>query len=122
MESMTIHHKKQVHFALFGAGTALLATSAILCYRLRNHVPRKDYRAACLYLAVMDDEICRNELEGTQHAGRELVFPPKIESLPYRYRLFLAMNKGMTRADLDAQIQVHERRLARSKLEAASRS
>lgn len=39
-----------------------------------------------LYMALLDDEICRNELEGNIIGGEEIRFPPKAESLHYRYR------------------------------------
>lgn len=101
---------------LIFVGTAALLTlgTTIALYRLRYKLPLRAYTAACLYLAVLDDEICRNELADMHLGGTPFVFPPRRESLPYRYRLFLQMNRGLTRADLDAAIQAHEQRLAQS--------
>lgn len=41
----------------------------------------------------MDDEICRNELEGNSIGGREIACLSSKESIEYRYDLFLEMYK-----------------------------
>lgn len=45
-------------------------------------------------MAALDDEICRNELEGNQIGGEVITFPPKAETLQERYQLFLQMNRA----------------------------
>lgn len=35
-------------------------------------------------MAVMDDEICRNELEGNQIGNEVIIFPLKLETLQER--------------------------------------
>lgn len=79
-------------------------------------VPFKSYTQMCLYMAVMDDEICRNELEGNTIEGRKIIFPPKRESLQYRYHLFLKMYKQFSSRQLEQEIKKMEKRLQESKL------
>lgn len=55
-------------------------------------MPLKEFTRYALYMAVLDDEICRNELEGNQIGDEVITFPPKEETLQYRYHLFLQMN------------------------------
>ena len=50
-----------------------------------ERIPLEEYTRYALYMAVMDDEICRNELEGNWIDGKEITFPPKMESLQQRY-------------------------------------
>lgn len=76
----------------------------------------KSYTQMCLYMAVMDDEICRNELEGNTIEGKKIMFPPKRESLQYRYHLFLKMYKQFTSRQLEQEIEEMEKRLQESKL------
>lgn len=75
----------------------------------------KEYTKICLYLAVMDDEICRNELEGNFVDGKEIVFPPKSDSLQYRYHLFLQTYKSLKLDELEQEVRVFEKRLKDSK-------
>ncbi len=78
-------------------------------------IPVEQYKSMSLYMAVMDDEICRNELEGQVVNGKPIGFPPRRESLPYRNSLFLNMNKGMTRVELEERIEELELRLRQSR-------
>ncbi len=84
-------------------------------YKKSYKIPLEQYKAACLYMAVMDDEICRNELEGQDVNGRPIGFPPRRESLPYRNNLFIEMNKGLTRDKLEDRIEEIELRLRESR-------
>lgn len=95
---------------ILGSGSALYAIR-----RYRRYL--QEYKAACLYIAVMDDEICRNELEGRMMSGRKLEFPCKQESLSYRYELFLDMYKGMRIRSLREKIEEFEQRLEESREE-----
>ena len=40
-------------------------------------MPLKEYTRRALYMALLDDEICRNELEGNIIGGEEIRFPPR---------------------------------------------
>lgn len=96
----------------------LLSAICGLSYVRYKFIPKvsiKRYTQACLYLAVMDDEICRNELEGNTIGGKELVFLGKRESLQYRYHLFLKMYKNHTPQQLEREIKKLEQRLENSK-------
>lgn len=66
-------------------------------------------------MAVMDDEICRNELEGNQIGDTVIAFPPREESLQARYHLFLEMNRTKSRRQLQAEIAEMEQRLQESR-------
>lgn len=68
-----------------------------------------------LYMAVLDDEICRNELEGNRIGDEVITFPPKEESLQYRYHLFLELNRTKDRRQLQQEIADLEQRLQESR-------
>ena len=78
-------------------------------------MPLKEFTRYALYMAVMDDEICRNELEGNQIEGEVITFPPKIETLQERYHLFLRMNRAKSRRQLQEEIAEMEQRLQESR-------
>ena len=67
-------------------------------------MPLKEFARYALYMAVMDDEICRNELEGNQIGDEVIVFPPKAETLQERYHLFLELNKAKGRYQIQVEI------------------
>ena len=60
-------------------------------------MPLKEFTRYALYMAVLDDEICRNELEGNRIGDKVITFPPRAESLQERYHLFLQMNRRKSR-------------------------
>lgn len=68
-----------------------------------------------LYMAVMDDESCRNELEGNRIGDEVITFPPQVETLQERYHLFLEMNRAKSRQQLQAEIADMEQRLQESR-------
>ena len=84
---------------------AALMLALFLGYRLHYRMPLKEYTANALYMAVLDDEICRRELDGITE------FPSKKESLQYKYHLFLEMNRKKSRKDIEREIQELEKRL-----------
>lgn len=92
-----------------------LVLVGILCKKLLPKVNIKKYTQICLYIAVMDDEIARNELDGNFIGEKEIKFPPKIESLQYRYHMFLKLYKEYTIEELENEILIHEERLEESK-------
>ena len=77
--------------------------------------PRKKFTRYTLYVAVMDDEICWNELEGNQIGDEVITFPSKEETLQYRYHLFLQMNRTKSRRQLQKEIADMEQRLQESR-------
>lgn len=97
-------------------GMSLIFVSiGIVYYKVNYKVPLKEYTKYALYMAVLDDEICRNELEGIDIDGKEVVFPEKKESLQYRYHLFLEMNKGKTKKQIEDEVKQLEIRLQESR-------
>ena len=78
-------------------------------------MPLKEFTRYALYLAAMDDEICRNELEGNQIGTGVITFPPKAETLQQRYHLFLQMNRTKSRRQIQADIADMEQRLQQSR-------
>ena len=75
----------------------------------------KEFTRYALYMAVMDDEICRNELEGSKIGDVIITFPPKAEALQERYHLFLQMNRAKSRHQLQKEIEEMEQRLEESR-------
>ena len=107
--------KKSLKIARFVGICATISSAAYLVVKFVPKMSIKKYMQACLYIAVMDDEICRNELEGNIIGGKEIVFPPKRESLQYRYHLFLSMYKNYSSKKLEKEIVTYEKRLQTSK-------
>ena len=95
-------------------GLAAVAGAAI-CWRRMIRMPLREFTRCALYMAVMDDEICQNELEGNQIGDTVIAFPPREESLQERYHLFLKMNRTKSRRQLQAEIADMEQRLQESR-------
>lgn len=96
------------------SGLAVVAGAAA-CWKWMIRMPLKEFTRYALYMAVMDDEICRNELEGNQIGDQVITFPPKEESLQYRYHLFLQMNRTKSRQQILQEIADMEQRLQESR-------
>ncbi len=96
-------------------GAIGLAAGGCGLYRWTYRMPMKDYTRYALYMAVLDDEICRNELAGEEFDGKTVVFPEKSRSLQYRYHLFLEMNRRKSRQQIRAEILELKQRLRESK-------
>ena len=105
--------KKGCKIAL--AGGLAVAVWAVACWKWMFRMPLKEFTRCALYMAVMDDEICRNELEGNRIGDEVITFPPKEESLQHRYHLFLQMNLRKTSAQLQEEIADMEQRLQESR-------
>lgn len=97
--------------AVFGGGFLLGALGCCLVSKLRSKF-REEYERDCLYMAVMDDEICRNRLEGMLIDGRKVEFPPKSESLHYRLELWRELNKGLSKRERQKKIKEMRERLS----------
>ena len=96
-------------------GALALCLGGLAWYRRTYRMPLKEYTRRALYMALLDDEICRNELEGNIIGGEEIRFPPKAESLHYRYRLYLSRPRGKNRRTLQIETARMERRLEESR-------
>lgn len=96
-------------------GSLAAASGAAACWRWMIRMPLKEFTRYALYLAAMDDEICRNELEGNQIGTGVITFPPKSETLQQRYHLFLQMNRTKSRRQIQADIADMEQRLQQSR-------
>ena len=96
-------------------GCLAVVVGSVACWRRMIRMPLKEFTRYALYMAVMDDEICRNELEGNQIGDTVIAFPPREESLQARYHLFLEMNRTKSRRQLQAEIAEMEQRLQESR-------
>ena len=99
--------------AALGCLTAVVGSAAFWRHMIR--MPLKEFTRYALYMAVMDDEICQNELEANQIGDTVIAFPPREESLQERYHLFLKMNRTKSRRQLQAEIADMEQRLQESR-------
>lgn len=70
-----------------------LAAGTVLCRWWMIRMPCREFARWALYMAVLDDEICRNELEGNWIGESKIVFPPRAETLQTRYHCFLQQNR-----------------------------
>lgn len=96
-------------------GCLAVVVGSVVCWRWVIRMPLKEFTRYALYMAVMDDEICRNELEGNQIGDEVISFPPKVETLQERYHLFLQMNRAKSRQQIQAEIAEMEQRLQESR-------
>ena len=105
--------KKGCKIALVGGLAAVVGIAA--CWKWMIRMPLGEFTRYALYMAVLDDEICRNELEGNRIGDEVITFPPKEESLQYRYHLFLELNRTKDRRQLQQEIADLEQRLQESR-------
>lgn len=96
-------------------GCLAVGTGAAACWRWMFRMPLKEFTRYALYMAVLDDEICRNELEGNRIGDTVIRFGPKEETLQDRYHIFLQMNRKKSRRQLQAEIAEMEKRLQASR-------
>lgn len=95
-------------------GCLTVVVGSAVCWRWMFRMPLKEFTRYALYMAVMDDEICRNELEGNQIGNVVITFPPKAETLQERYHLFLQTNRAKSRRQIREEIVEMEQRLQES--------
>lgn len=105
--------KKGCKIALVG-GLAV-AVGAVACWKWMFRMPLKEFTRCALYMAVMDDEICRNELEGNRIGDQVISFAPRAETLQERYHLFLELNRAKDREQIQQEIADMEQRLQESR-------
>lgn len=96
-------------------GCLAVGVASAVRWRWMIRMPFQEFTRYALYMAVMDDEICRNELEGNQIGDEIIIFPPKVETLQERYHLFLQMNRVKSRQQIQAEIAEMEQRLQESR-------
>lgn len=96
-------------------GCLAVVVGAAACWHWMIRMPLKEFTRYALYMAVMDDEICRNELEGNQLGNEVITFPPKAETLQERYHLFLQMNRTKSRQQIQKEIADMEQHLQDSR-------
>lgn len=98
-------------------GISILSLGAtIIAKKLLPKVPLRKYTKNCLYIAIMDDEIARNNFEGKKiEKGDTIIFPDRRETLMYRYRLHLELYKKYTEEELEKEIKLYERLLVESR-------
>ncbi len=93
------------------ASITFLSSVATLSF-IRKFKPRvslKKYTEACLYIAVMDDQIARLRFEGQLDlSGEPFKFQPLRESLMYRYRMHLNLHKKLSLKELEVEIKLYE--------------
>lgn len=104
----TGHKAAFLGFLAAGAGAAAY-------WRWIFRMPLKEFTRYALYMAVLDDEICRNELEGNQIGDTVIQFGPKEKTLQDRYHIFLQMNRKKSCRQLRAEIAALEQRLQESR-------
>ena len=105
--------KKGCKIALVG-GLAVVV-GAVACWKWMIRMPLGEFARCALYMAVMDDEICRNELEGNQIGDQVITFAPRAETLQERYHLFLELNRTKDRRQLQQEIAGMEQRFQESR-------
>lgn len=96
-------------------GCLTVVVGSAVCWRWMFRIPLKEFTRYALYMAVMDDEICRNELEGNQIGNVVITFPPKAETLQERYHLFLQTNRAKSRRQIREEITEMEQRFRESR-------
>ena len=92
-----------------------LAAGTVLCRWWMIRMPCREFARWALYMAVLDDEICRNELEGNWIGESKIVFPPRAETLQTHYHCFLQQNRKKSRRQLQREAADMEQRLRASR-------
>lgn len=105
----------KTYYKIAVLGCLAAAAGSAACWRWKIRMPLKEFTRYALYMAVMDDEICRNELEGNRIGDEVITFPPKEKTLQERYHLFLQLNRSKSRGQLRKEITDMEQRLQASR-------
>lgn len=99
-------------WVLLGAGAGI--AGAVWCGKHYKKA-RSRYQQACFYMAALDDEICRKELDGMVVAEKMISFPPRRETLYHRYEVFREMYRDLSLEELEVQVAKLEKCLAEGK-------
>lgn len=105
----------KTRYKIAALGSLAAVAGAAACWKWRFRMPLKEFTRYALYMAVMDDEICRNELEGNQIGDQVITFAPRAETLQERYHIFLERNRTKSRRQLRQEIADMEQRLQDSR-------
>jgi len=98
--------------ALFGIGAGV---AGLVCSCKHRKQSRLEFEKTCFYMAALDDEICRRELDGTVIGEKTIFFPPPRDTLYHRYEVFREMYRDLPLKELGAQVAKLEERLAECK-------
>ena len=100
-----------MNWKMIGASALAAGVGGTLMLRMKYRMPLKEYTQYALYMAVLDDQICRKELEGVEIGGKAVTFPEKSQSIQTRYHLHLRCNQGKSRQEIRQEIRDMEHRL-----------
>lgn len=110
-------NKKNIFSLLFSASALGLAGTSLV-FIIKKYVSyANEYDKTCLYMAALDDEIARMELDGSVINGRKIKFPPRQETLYYKFTMFKEINKHLNPAEMKKKIELLEARYEKSKKE-----
>lgn len=109
-----MNRKKIYSSALVLLGAGMGIVGAIWCDKHYKKA-RSQYQQTCLYMAALDDEICRKELDGMVVTEKTISFPPRRKTLYHRYEVFREMYRDLPSKELEAQVAKLEKRLAECK-------
>ena len=98
-----------VSAALVVCGTAAVSAMSKL-RELKKKNEEENFERDCMYMAYMDDEVGRREWNGKQINGDTIKFPPKRESLYYRYQLFKEMFTGSSPKEREKELRKLEQK------------
>ena len=96
---------------IFTAAMGVLSGILLCVLGYKNRRWGEEYHKRCLYLAVLDDLVCRRRLKGMEIGGRKVLFPQKKESLWFRYQLFLESSRFLTNEEFEREIRVRQQEL-----------
>lgn len=108
-------NKNQKILGAVVVSVGLAAIGYVIKKKYLPRVPLKEYKEFCMEFAVIDDEICRNELMGNTIGGKEILFGSKGETVKHRYHVFKQMYISYTKEMLENEREVLYTRLAQSK-------
>ncbi|WP_312941883.1 hypothetical protein [Oscillibacter sp.] len=94
--------------AFLGVGAGL---TGVTCFLKHRKQWRLEFQKTCFYMATLDDEICRRELDGMVIGKKTIAFPPRRETLYHRYEVFREMYHDLSPKKLEKQVAALEKRL-----------
>ena len=99
-------------WVLLGAGMGI--AGAVWCGKHYMKI-QSQYQQTCFYMAALDDEICRKELDGMVVAEKMISFSPRRETLYHPYEVFREMYCDLSPEKLEVQVAKLEKRLVEGK-------
>lgn len=107
---------------IFAASAAFLVVSTVAVSvvsklnKLKKQAEKESFERDCMYMAYMDDEVGRKEFNGKKINGDIIKFPPKKESLYYRYQLFKELYGKYSPEDREKELRKLEQRYYKYKV------